>query len=295
MKLSNFCSRSARAKARLIGVFIASLTISAFANPPAYETITSMPLLIIGSSYENGSTAVDSNLIGPLGGAAVGTGSYRSLGDALIKDVMPGVGQFVINEAAVGSTTFDRFSCFDSFCLDGGKMSGYQTQFNRALLRVALRDPSNPTTIIGYNARYLFIGIPNDCLHSDSFGIPQAHTAPCSTVQINESADRIIGVANQAIALGITPIIPILPKFRDLNLALVQQSLGFSWVVDEAQYNEIRDIFRARFKNELPNALVTDVWANFKHRGDGIHPSTRTTERAVRKIKLLIDSHIYGY
>lgn len=274
---------------------IVSLVLAAVFSPiAAYSAVPSsaadMPLLLIGSSYENGATAIDAESIGALGGAAVGAGSYLSLGDAIIKDILPGVG-LTVNEAAVGSTTFDRFSCFELACLAGGKMLGYLNQYKRALLRVALRDPLNPASIVGYNAKYIFIGMANDCIHSDAFGIPQARTTPCTSVEINASADRIIEVAKDALSKGITPIIPIHPEYKSLNLSLVQQGLGFVWVANEFQYNEVRNMFRTRFTAELPGALVVDLWTNFVHRGDGIHPDLATMKRTARKLKLIIRRH----
>lgn len=269
----------------LLALFFFPTLVFAFTT----RDVANMPLLVIGSSYENGSTVVDYDFIAALGGAAVGAGSYLSLGDALIRDTT--LGRFVINEASVGSTTFDRVSCFELTCLPGGKMLGYTNQFKKALLRVALRDPQNPASIIGYNAKYVVIGMPNDCLHSDAFGIPQANTIPCTQVEINQSADRIIDVAKYALSLGITPVIPTYPQYKDLSLSLVQQNLGFSWIVNETQYNELRYTFRERFLSELPEALVVDIWKTFKHRGDGIHPDLTTVKRAARKIKEIIRRH----
>lgn len=274
--------------------FVSFVLAAALSPIAAYAVLppnAEMPVLLIGSSYENGTTAIDADSIGALGGAAVGFGSYLSLGDALIKDLLPGIGGLTINEAAVGSTTFDRFSCFELACLPGGKMLGYLNQYNRALQRVALRDPLNPASIVGYNAKYLFIGVPNDCIHSDAFGVPQARTTPCTSVEINAAADKIIEVAKDALSRGITPIIPVHPTYKSLNLSLVQQGLGLIWVANELQYNQIRDIFRTRFAAELPGALVIDLWANLVHRGDGIHPDLTTMKRAARTLKLIIRRH----
>lgn len=263
--------------------------IAAYAVVP--PNIVDMPVLFIGSSYEKGTTAIDAESIGALGGAAVGAGSYLSLGDALIKDTLPGIGGLTINEAAVGSTTFDRVSCFALTCLSGGKMLGYFNQYQRTLLRVALRDPLNPVSIVGYNAKYLFIGVPNDCIHSDAFGIPQARTTPCTSVEINASVDKVIEVAKDALSRGITPIIPIHPEYVKLNLSLVQRGLGLVWVANDYQYNEMRTIYKNRVTAELPKALVVNLWADLVHRGDGIHPNLTTIKRAARKLKLIIKQH----
>ncbi len=246
-------------------------------------------LIIIGSSYANGTTRIDDNQLASLGGLAVGSGAYLSLGDALVRE--RNLNGLVINEGNVGNTTFDRFSCFASQCLPFGKLLGYQKQFENALKRTAIYNPSSPGVITGYNAKYMIIGIPNDCVHSDAFGVPQSDTQPCTIAEINEIANNIIAIANQAESLGITVIIPIMPKYKSLDLGLVQLGLGLQWVADEYEYNDIRDTLKYRFRHELPDALVVNIWKKFVHRGDGIHPSKKNVKRAARKISLIIKEH----
>lgn len=43
-------------------------------------------ILLIGSSYANGTTRIDDNQFGSLFGLAVGSGAYLSLGDALVRE-----------------------------------------------------------------------------------------------------------------------------------------------------------------------------------------------------------------
>jgi len=246
-------------------------------------------LLVIGSSYAKGTTRLDDNQLGSLAGLSVGSGGYLSLGDALVRE--RSLNGLVINEANVGNTTFDRYSCLAYECLPFGKLLGYQAQFENALKRVAIYDLNAPELITEYNAKYLLIGVPNDCIHSDAFGVPQVDTHPCTQKEINELADNVIEIANQAESLGIIAIIPILPKYESLDLDIVQQGLGLKWVVNEYQYNDIRDTLVLRFENELENALIVDIWKKFKHRGDGIHPNRKTVRKAARHISRIIRKH----
>lgn len=243
-------------------------------------------ILIIGSSYANGTTRIDDHQSGSLLGLAVGSGAYLSLGDALVREKR--LNGLVVNEASVGSTTFDRFSCLVNECLSTGQLLGYQKQFENALKRVAIYDPTIPNIITNYNAKYLIIGISNDCIHSDSFGIPQQNTSPCSIDDITAMTNRIIEVAKNAESLGLKVIIPILPKYKHLQLNLVQASLGLLWVADEYQYNQIRTTLKTKVEEELPNALSVNIWKKFTHRGDGIHPDRKTVKRAARKIARII-------
>jgi hypothetical protein len=116
----------------------------------------------------------------------------------------------------VGATTFDRFSCVNDYCLSGGKLLGYESQFKNVLKRVAIYEPNNPTPI-SYNAKYIIIGVSNDCIHSDAFGIPQSDTKMCTNQDIDESISHIIDVANNSLEIGITPLISIPPKYRNLD------------------------------------------------------------------------------
>lgn len=267
--------------------FIHLLIITLFGSAINAATVDSTDaLIIIGSSYANGTTRIDDNQFGSLFGLAVASGGYLSLGDALVRTKK--LNGLVINEASVGSTTFDRFSCLTYECLPFGKLLGYETQFNNALNRTAIYDPDLPGVISGYNAKYVVIGIPNDCIHSDSFGIPQIDTQPCSIEQINQSADAIINVAKLAESLGMTVIIPLFPRYEALDLELVKQQLGLLWVVDEYQYNSIRSIFKKKFKAELVNSLIVNLWREFENRGDGIHPNRKTVTRAARRIARII-------
>jgi hypothetical protein len=243
---------------------------------PALATSTEvkasqLPLLIVGASYAEGKTPFN-NGIAPLGGVSVGLGSYLSLGQALTKSpLLPG---YVINEAQAGATTFARSACAPgaSTCGPAGWES-YATQLQKALARVGV--PPNFTT---YNARYVLIITPNDCLHADAFGIPQSTSQPCSSAQLNQVADRLIAVGNQARAAGLTPIFDMMPRYKQLDLN------GLAWVISEADYNTLRNLTSTRIRAEVPGSLVLDIWKDFANIGDGLHPTPETTRKAAHVI-----------
>ena len=246
----------------------------------------SLPLLVIGASYAEGKTPFN-NGHAPLGGISVGFGSYLSLGQALTRvSQLPG---HVINEAQAGATTFAR-----AYCAPGANTCGpatwdsYSTQLQRALARVG-----TPPTFTTYNAKYVVIVMPNDCLHADAFGIPQAVAQPCSPAQMNQVADRLIAVGNQARAAGLTPIYDVMPAYRKLNLPLFRDSFGLAWVIGEADYNTLRNVTYSRVRSEVPGAMVLNIWKDFEHVGDGIHPTPETTRRAAQMIarELLARDH----
>ena len=243
-------------------------------------------IIIIGSSYANNKTRLDDSNQGSLLGLSVGSGSYFSLGDALIRNTL--LNGLVINEANVGSTTFNRFSCLTTQCLPFGQLLGYEQQFENALKRVAIYSPESPQKIIGYNAKFVIISMSNDCIHSDAFGIPQQDTQPCSIGDIYQSIDTIIRVVNKAEDLGLKVILPLMPAYKDLELILIKQGLGFTWVANEEQYNLIASTYKSRLTSELNNAYVVNIWKKFTHRGDGIHPNYKTANRGAKKIARLI-------
>jgi len=247
------------------------------ATAAAQQLPSQYPLLVIGASYSEAKTPF-SNGVAPLGGIAVGLGSYLSLGNALVRDTrLPG---HVINEAQAGATTFDR-----PFCAPGAATCGpagwdsYQTQLERAIARVAI-----PPSFTALNAKYVLIGKPNDCLHADAFGIPQSESQPCTEAEMNASIDRLIAVGEYAISRGLTPIYDVAPRYGDLDLPLFKTMFGLAWVASEGNYNQYRTLHRNRIRDELPGALMLDMWKDFVHGGDGIHPNDDTNRAAARII-----------
>ena len=243
----------------------------------AKDKASERPLLVIGASYSEGKTPFNNGLA-PLGGISVGFGSYLSLGHALIREpLLPG---HLINEAQAGATTFAR-----PYCAPGAPTCGpaswdsYLTQFERALARVA-----QPPTFTTYNARYVVITTPNDCLHADSSGIPQSQAQPCTPAQLNAVADRLIAVGQAALAKGITPVYDTYPRYQDLDLPLFRNSFGLAWVIGESDYGMLRDLCRTRIAAEVSGAVVLDIWKDLRHIGDGIHPDEATVKRAARAV-----------
>ncbi len=236
------------------------------------------PILVIGASYASGKLPFNDDLVAPFGGGAVGFGSYLSLGDALIKK-----GAFVINEAQAGATSFDRPFCVTDACLPGG-WQGYSTQLQKAAARVAVPNPLDPAQIVGLNAAYVYIGLPNDCLHSGAAGIPQQDSAPCTPDEVSAYVDRMVAVGHQAQAMGLVPLYPLYPDYAALDLDLAMAMTGLSWVASEAQYCDMADTYEARISAEVPGALVVDVWKNFENLGDGLHPTPKRARRAAARV-----------
>lgn len=253
----------------------------------AAERASQAPLLVIGASYAEGKTPFN-NGMAPLGGIAVGSGKYLSLGQALTRNVLlPG---YVINEGQAGSATFAHPACAPGAPTCGPEgWDSYQTQLDRAVARVAL-----PPTFTQYNAKYVVIVTPNDCLHSDASGIPQPLAQPCTPAQLNQVVDRLIAVGQSALARGLTPIFDIPPRYDRLNLNLFRTLYGLNWVISETDYNTLRDLNRTRIKAELPTAVVLDIWKDFVHQGDGIHPVPETTRKAAMTIALELVKRDFG-
>ena len=254
-------------------IFSAVLSCHAFAADKASQ----LPLLVIGASYSEGKTPFN-NGIAPLSGISVGFGRYLSLGEALTRN--PELPGFVINEAQAGAGTFAR-----PYCAPGAVNCGpaawdsYQTQFPRALARVA-----TPPTFTQYNAKYVVITLANDCLHADAFGIPQTQSQPCTYAQMNATVDRLVALGNYALSKGITPIFDVYPRYESLDLPLFRSLFSLQWVIGAQDYNTLRDLAQSRLRVELPSALVLDIWKDFTHIGDGIHPDFKTAANAARII-----------
>lgn len=266
--------------------FTALTLSSALADTSSPPRPSQLPLLLIGASYAEGKTPFN-NGVAPLGGVSVGLGSYLSLGQALTRvPLLPG---YVINEGQAGATTFGRAACAPGAGTCGpATWDSYGGQLQKALARVAV-----PPGFSTYNARYVVILSPNDCLHADTFGVPQAATQPCSAAQLSQVADRLVAVGNQARAAGLTPIYDVMPRYRQLDLNLFRSLYGLAWVIGEADYNTLRQLTSSRIRAEVPGAIVLDIWRDFVHLGDGIHPTPETSRRAAQVIAgaLLMRDH----
>ncbi|MES2207913.1 MAG: SGNH/GDSL hydrolase family protein [Pseudomonadota bacterium] len=255
--------------AALSSCMITSYSIAATAD-------VNKPLLVIGASYSDGRIPFNDALVAPLGGISVGLGSYLSLGDALIKN--PRLPGYVINEAQAGATTFDRMSCTPGPACTFGSWQGYDKQLTKAIARVTV--PGTQTIL----SKYVVITMANDCLHSDAFGVPQNQATQCTDSDMNAYVDRLIEVGRRATNLGLTPIYDIFPEYSSLDLPYAAQAFGFSWIIDKSSYSKLRDLHRTRIRAMLPNAVLLDIWANFEHGADGLHPTDKTSRKAAEII-----------
>ncbi|MRV73642.1 SGNH/GDSL hydrolase family protein [Duganella sp. FT92W] len=246
----------------------------------AQETkLSELPLLVIGASYSEAKTPFN-NGIAPQGGRAVNFGNYLSLGAALTRDhQLPG---YVINEAQAGAGTFTRFQCPPGAATCSAAVwDSFQVQLQRALTRVALPPPAAAGT---YNAKYVVITIANDCLHAGGMGVPQPTSVPCTLADMNATADRLVALGNFALSKGLIPIFTSYPKYEDLDFPLFKTSSNVAWVIDEQGYQTLRDLVESRLEAELPGAILLDIWKEFTHIGDGLHPDPDSTRKAAHEI-----------
>jgi hypothetical protein len=272
---------------RLLGV----LALSCLASAPAASTASPVsalphqPILVIGASYADGRLPFDDSLQAPFGGLAVGFGSYLGEGDALVRQ-----GLYVVNEAQAGATTFDRGWCLDYFCLDVG-WQGYSKQLTKALARVTIPNPADPSQVLGYNARYVYFSLANDCLHSGAAGVPQLQSAPCSEAEIDAFVDRLIEVAEDAMDAGLVPVFSRYPDYGDIDLSVQGAATGLTWYASEAQWNAIATTFESRIEDELPGAILVDAWRDMQTLPDGLHPTPKSATKAAKRIRDAIAQH----
>lgn len=271
---------------RLLGV----LALSCLASSPTttsaapVPSTSDQPILVIGASFADGRLPFNDALQAPFGGLAVGFGSYLSEGDALIRQ-----GRFVINEAQAGATTFDRQLCMTEVCFGVG-WQGYATQLYKALARVTIRNPADPTQVLGHNASYVYISMANDCIHSGAAGVPQAESSPCNQAEVDAFVDRIIDVAEDAMDVGLVPVFSRYPDYDDINLAIQQATTGLSWVANEQQWNMLANTFESRIEDELPGAILVNAWRNMETL-DGLHPTPKSANKAGKRIREAIEEH----
>lgn len=248
----------------------------------AVPQVTDQPILIIGASYADGRLPFDDDLQAPFGGSSVGFGSYLSLGDALVKK-----GSFVINEGQAGATSFARDVCLANVCIPGVGWQSYETQLLKAVARVALPNPADPTQILGYNAQYVYISVANDCLLSGAAAVPQLESAPCTQPEVDAYLDRIVAVGQSVEALGLVPIFSKYPDYADLDLSIQAAATGLVWVADEAQYGAIATTWEDRIVADLPDAILIDAWKGLETI-DGLHPTPKSALKAARRVRKAI-------
>lgn len=245
------------------------------------------PLIVVGASFANGVTPFNDQLQAPLGGISVGFGSYLSLGDALVRDRR--LSGHVINEAQAGATTFDRMVC-NPVCDPDVTWQSYDKQLTKALARVTMRDPATGD-VVDVNADYVIIALPNDCLHSDAFGIPQDEAQPCDQADFDAQADRLVALGQRVIDAGLTPIFNIPPQYDQMDLPYFQSAFGLNWAIDKADYEMMTATRFERIRAELPEAVQLKVWNHFVHLGDGIHPNRKSVRKAAKAIAKFIKAN----
>ena len=262
---------------KIIQVVLGLLFVSSSLVVSAVDT-TEPAILMLGASFQDARTPFNDDMIPALGGVSVGSGSYLSLGNALIRNKkLPG---FVINEAQAGATSFDRRNCSPAPC-GPAAWQGYDKQFTKALTYVTMPDPENPGQVI-YNADYVLIPMANDCMHSGAYDVPQDETEPCSLDELNAYIDRLLYIGERALAAGITPIYDIFPRWDEMELDI--PFFGLLWRIDEAGYNEMRELHMTRIATEMPEALLLDMWKNYVPLADGLHPNYKTAKRAANRM-----------
>ncbi|TQF67906.1 SGNH/GDSL hydrolase family protein [Pseudoalteromonas luteoviolacea] len=255
-----------------------------WASTPSFAQDKSQeaPLLLIGASFANASMPYFDNLQSPLGGIAINSGRYLSLGNALIRERR--LSGHLINEGQAGATTFDRLTCFPGPTCVGPGWEGYEKQLTKALSRVK-------TAQGDYAAEYIVIIRGNDCNHPDAFGIPMAETSECSIEQMNQYTDTFISVAKRALAAGVIPIFSSPPKYENIDWETLRQRFNWPWIVSKENYELFAEIRLNRLQQEVPEALFLDIWRGFTPMDDGLHPDRKTMQRAAKRIAKAIKKH----
>ncbi len=274
-------------------------------------------ILVIGASLEDGGSPCELNPDGtgiennPLFCGGLNFGVYQSLATALQNRLL--VQGQVINEAIGGATTFPRGG-YPTILPDGTvpgeafrtpvgwEQHGFNQQYVRAFTQVFNPFTTPPTV----NARYIVIGVPNDCLHANAFDVAPAGTVPdeCSLVNpatgktgLEEMVDRLIALGQAAIASGITPIYTGYPPYvtgaatDGINLGVSQALFGFAWVISEVEYNSMVADYDTRIPATLgaQNVIMSNIWAtDFENLGDGLHPDFETARRGGIRVVLKI-------
>jgi len=255
-----------------------TLTTPFTTQAAALPAPTDSPILLVGASFVEGKLPLDDAMQGPFGGSSVGFGSYMDLGDALSRQ-----GKFVVNEAQAGATATDRQMCLDAFCLPVGWL-GYSGQLTKALARVAIPDPADPTQLLGHNAQYVYFGLVNDCMHSGAAGVPQLESSPCDEQQIEAFLDDVLDAAAEATAAGLVPVFPQYPDYGDIDLSIQAAATGLTWYASEEEWNLLAQVWHERIAQDLPDAIIVDAWANMGTLPDGLHPTPQSSKKAAKRI-----------
>lgn len=252
---------------------ILALIFSTLFIQSSHSDIPSKPVILaIGASLINGKIPFNNGMESPLFGASTNKGDFLDLSGALYW-----YQQIVINEAQAGATTFKRPGC-NPEC-GSGYWESYETQLSRAMARVF--DPVSGN----YGAKYVIIGISNDCLHADSFGIPMSQAVQCDTAELNTVIDELVNVGQIAMSAGIKPIYNNYPDYKDWDMSLLS-NLGIPWGISKSNFNYLKTEMKKRLNNEVPGSILLDTW-NVEYAripGDPVHPDKSTSLRGALKV-----------
>lgn len=250
------------------------------------------PLLVVGASFENGKTPCILGETNVLGCISINFGEYLSIGNALARSKKNNGRIFV--EAIAGATTFDRPGFLGPFGPQAGvgwEQYGYQKQLDRAL--AATTNPITGTV----NAKFVVVGMANDCLHSHAMSVQPADATPCAVVDLDAVVSRYIAVGQQALAAGVTPVFTGYPPLRTpgsiigIDLSVSQQAYDLVFVIDDANYTALANLYNQRIAAELPDAILVNAWESIVTIGDGLHPDQASVERATRVIMDAIEEY----
>jgi hypothetical protein len=238
---------------------------------------------IIGSSYENSSPPINDAGESPFFyGMAVNSGRFNDLGQNLSAWGI----DYVINEAESGATTFSRPGCSATECTTA-VWSSFDTQYSRLKARTF-----NPA-VGKADVDYLYMGLSNDCLHSDAFGLPQNDAVTCTNSDRDLVVAEYVRLAEQAVLDGMTPVYSTLPEYDSLNLPALE-ALGIVWTVDKWRYSVLRyQLYNAL--TMVPGTVVLcDTYDNIQVGWDGIHPTQQSMNLAGKRVARAILNHKSG-
>jgi hypothetical protein len=238
---------------------------------------------IIGSSYENSSPPINDAGESPFFyGMAVNSGRFNDLGQNLSAWGI----DYVINEAESGATTFSRPGCSTTECTTA-VWSSFDTQYSRLKARTF-----NPA-VGKADVDYLYMGLSNDCLHSDAFGLPQNDAVTCTNSDRDLVVAEYVRLAEQAVLDGMIPVYSTLPEYDSLNLPALE-ALGIVWTVDKWRYSVLRyQLYNAL--TMVPGTVVLcDTYDNIQVGWDGIHPTQQSMNLAGKRVARAILNHKSG-
>lgn len=230
-------------------------------------------IMAIGASFVEPKIPFNVGMTTPFFGGCINSCDMLGLADALKWQQY-----LVVSEAQGGATTFERNGC-NPECIEG-HWDSYETQLFRALARVY--DQSSDTL----QSKYLIVGIPNDCIHPDAFGVPINKARKCTTEDLDAVISRLISIGQIALDVGVVPLFSNYPDYASWDMDLLTEVYNLPWGIPENDFNYLKGQLKSRLISELPGAVLVDTWGEGFERipGDPLHPNKETSLRAVDKI-----------